>query len=381
MLPGNKLLTGCLFAGVALLALLLFLNRKPSVSLSRFPSALQSFLSSKKQKLSKERHRFSKQRMLSFHRGIALGLYSKNSHFDYGPLLKEIKEHQANRVSLFFSLYQESQSSVSINPNIAVRAQEAMLRRTIRQARRLGLQVMLFPIVLLEKTKGKQWRGNIKPHNHLLWFQNYQRELSRLAALAQQEGVESFCIGSEFSSMERYGEQWTSLIKRIRKIFSGLLVYSANWDHYRNISFWHKLDVIGISGYFKISSTPNPTLKVLLNQWHWIRNRLLIWKRKKHLSQPIMFTELGYPNIQGASMEPWNYTRIVQPSLYEQALCYESFIRTWYSTEGLGGVYFYNWFGYPFHSDTGYSPRGKPAALLIQAWYAHLRQQAVKYGE
>ena len=78
------------------------------------------------------------------------------------------------------------------------------------------------------------------------------------------------------------------------------------------------------------------------------------------------------PNQDGANIHPWDYTGSAEPDPAEQALCYESFIRVWHGRPGFAGVFFYNWFGFDTLEDTGYSPRGKPAAQVIRAWYGRI---------
>ena len=172
--------------------------------------------------------------------------------------------------------------------------------------------------------------------------------------------------------MEKETGRWRRLIAEVRRVYHGRLLYSANWDHYQRVEFWDALDLIGLSGYYELTRTPEPTFEQLAERWSRVRDKILGWRRERGLDRPIVFTEIGYANRDGANMAPWDYSRTGPPDPEEQALCYNAFIQAWHGVPELRGVYFYNWFGYDTIEDTGYSPRGKPAAKLIDVWYRHL---------
>lgn len=304
-----------------------------------------------------------------FMRGVGLGLFSKELEYDYGGLIGEIAEHDANWVSLIFNIYQKDGQATEMAPLIEIEDQERILRATTRRARESGLKVMAFPLVLLSHPISKEWRGNMEPESLDDWFANYTAHIVRLARIFEETGVEMLCVGSEFSSLEQYDDRWRALIARVREVYSGRLIYSANWDHYRHVTFWDDLDAIGLSGYYELTRSKTPTLDELIAPWVAVRERILDWRDSEGLTAPIVFTEIGYANQDGTNIHPWDYTMKNPPDPEEQALCYEAFIRTWHGQPALGGVFFYNWFGFDTLEDTGYSPRGKPAAQTMKMWY------------
>ena len=135
--------------------------------------------------------------------------------------------------------------------------------------------------------------------------------------------------------------------------------------------------MIGLSGYYEIGTTTTPTIEQLTHNWGRVRDWIMDWRREEKLEQLIVFTEIGYANQDGTSMHPWDYTRQASPDPEEQALCYESFIRVWHGQEGFGGVFFYNWFGMDSLTDTGYSPRGKPAAQTMKTCFYVISDQSM----
>lgn len=309
-----------------------------------------------------------------FERGIALGLFSKDIRYDYDDLLGEIREHDANWVSLFFNLFQENGTSTSIAPPTSIPEQERIIVQSAREAHALGLRVMAFPVVLLAEAGPKQWRGNLEPEDVGAWFAEYEAHLIRLARLAEREKIEAFCVGSEFSSLEKYEDRWRAVIAHVREVYSGRLIYSANWDHYAKVDFWDAVDAVGLSGYYELTRDKDATLDQLTDAWAFTRDKILAWHGANAPETPILFTEIGYANIDGTNLYPWDYTMAGDPDPAEQALCYEAFIRAWTGVDALQGVYFYNWFGLDTLEDTGYSPRGKPAAQVLRTWYSGLRQ-------
>ena len=315
-----------------------------------------------------------------FKAGIALGLFSRNVDYDYDELIQEIGEHGAGWVALFYNMYQRNGTSSSMGPLTRIRDQERIIRRSAEQAHRRGLKVLSFPVVLLRRPREDEWRGNLAPRNVDRWFRNYGEHIVRLARLAEELKIEAFCVGSEFSSLELHGNRWRELIAQVRQVYSGEVIYSANWDHYQRMPFWNAVDAIGLSGYFELTRSTDPSLEKLTEEWTRLRKTILAWRGREQGSKPIVFTEIGYSNQDGTNMYPWDYAREAPPDPREQAMCYEAFIRAWHGQPGFGGAFFYNWFGFDSLTDTGYSPRGKPAAQLIKIWYGGLERDSQDPG-
>lgn len=306
-------------------------------------------------------------------KGMALGLFSKDMNYSYLNDLKEMRALGITHILLVVSWYQNNIESNEIIPreydgNDILTLPDPKLKEVISQAHSLGLKTVLFPILRIENRKEKDWRGVIKPKDIRLWWSNYDRFIQHYIDIAVSEKVEFFSIGSELLSREPELDQWKKIIGETRKKYSGKLLYSANWDHYQNIPFWNLLDFIGLTAYHELSKTREPTLKNLKHRWGHIRAELLHWKRK-YPKQKLVFTEIGYPSIDGTSMYPWNYYLKGKVDLNEQALCYRAFIETWKKTRQLGGVYFWVWWGKGGKEDHSYTPRDKPASLYIKRWY------------
>ncbi len=311
----------------------------------------------------------------AYQKGMALGLYAKDPHYSYEEDLKGIKALGVDHVSLIISWYQKNISSTDIYPHWKPigdfdTTPDIKLTEVIRQAHGMGLKVFLFPILRIEERKDKEWRGNITPQNTEEWLQSYTRFTLHYAHIASRYGVELFSVGSELCSVEPELVFWKNLIKKIRTFYPGQLIYSANWDHYKKIGFWEDLDYLGLNGYYELAKNSTPTLQELTLKWWDIENEISAWQEQNRKS--IIFTEIGYPSIDGACSKPWDYTRVSPIDLEEQALCYEAFFLSWGRSQKLAGVYFWNWYGEGGTTDRGYTPRGKPAEKVIAKWFKNL---------
>ena len=185
-------------------------------------------------------------------RGVALGLFAEDVSFSYGPLLAEIVAVGATHVALVVPLYQTDATSHDIGLHTRFSPTLAALAEVVRAAKRDGLQVMVFPIIRLSSPGPGQWRGTLAPRDRDAWFKRYGELMGELGAVAGVTGATRLVVGSELSSLEDDLDHWRPLVERMRAIFSGKLVYSANWDHYRSTGLFDLVDEEGISGYFNL---------------------------------------------------------------------------------------------------------------------------------
>lgn len=307
------------------------------------------------------------------HQGIALGLFSKEANYNYEPDLIKIKSLGITHVLLVVSWYQDSVTSEKIFPTVYdqkdnMTIPDAKLVEVIQQAHSLGLKVFLFPIIRLIERKSGEWRGVLKPNLLVNWFKSYESFILHYASMAEKYGVALLSVGSELGSLEKERDAWQKLIQKIRTTYHGKLIYSANWDHYQQVSFWDQLDYIGLTAYYELTKSNNPTLAELTTAWQKIKNDILFWQ--KNFKQKIIFTEIGYPSMDGTNRYPWNYFANSDIDLAEQALCYEAFIQNWSHIKELAGVYFWVWWGAGGPQDKSYTPYGKPAGGLLKTWYS-----------
>ena len=238
-------------------------------------------------------------------RGVALGLFAEDVSFSYGPLLAEIVAVGATHVALVVPLYQTDATTHDIGLHTRFSPTLAALAEVVRAAKRDGLQVMVFPIIRLSSPGPGQWRGTLAPRDRDAWFKRYGDVLGELGAVAGVTGATRLVVGSELSSLEDDLDHWRPLVERMRAIFSGKLVYSANWDHYRSTGLFDLVDEEGISGYFNLREASAPADDAALEAgWRRARREIEAWRIGR--THPFIFTELGYRSRKGVTAAPWD---------------------------------------------------------------------------
>jgi hypothetical protein len=304
-------------------------------------------------------------------RGVALGLFAEDISFSYLPLLEEIAALGASHVALVVPLYQTDASSTQLRLHTRFSPTLETVADAIRDARRAGLEVTVFPIVRLTHPRSPtEWRGTLAPSDRDAWFASYGQLVGDLASIANLTGATRLVLGSELSSLDGELERWRKLITLIRAVFAGALVYSANWDHYQNAKLFDLVDEMGVVGYFNLREPSGPSdVPALTAHWRTIERE--IEANLAHYAKPFIFTEVGYRSRTGATAEPWNEASGGTADPAEQQRGFEAFRLAWTSPKAsharLDGVYIWNWYGFGGAQTTSYTPRGKPAVGTIKA--------------
>lgn len=307
--------------------------------------------------------------------GIAL-----SPHFElpeqgmtFHSMIDEIGQLGASHISIVVQWAQPNITASALGPDPKETLPDATLRDLIRRARARGLKVCLFPILWVQKRSIGEWRGTLAPIDPEAWWQSYERFVLHYARIAADEGAAIYSVGSELASLEAQEPRWRALIAKVRAIYAGQLIYSANWDHYAEVPYWDALDLVGLTAYYELTKALDADVAELTRAWRKIRDVILDWRDLKRIEAPIVFTELGYPSIDGAATAPWDYTRKTPVDLEEQRRCFEAFRRAWGHRPELAGVFFWNWFGPGGPEDRWYTLKGKPALEVIKAWIARPR--------
>lgn len=299
--------------------------------------------------------------------GIVLGLYSRDPRHSYRSALAEIRATGAKWVSLCVQFYQPRVDSTGVGVPDPRTPPWERLRHTIREAHLEGLLVLVFPILLIQEPGPDDWRGTLIPNDPEAWFASYTELLIRLARLAREERAAMLSVGSEFNSLQTDTQRWRALLSAVRAEFDGALTYSVNWDSLHTVGFLAQLDLIGLTTYFSLSDENDPSVETLVARLEEIRDDLREWQ-SFHGSQ-MYFSEVGYPSLDGANRDPWNYTVEAAVDLAEQRDCYLAFQRVFQHEPALRGLFFYNWYEAGGPACRGYTPRGKPAEAIVRDWF------------
>ncbi len=283
----------------------------------------------------------------------------------------------ANYVSLIIPYYQSNIYSTDIQPGWNTPT-DASLVSGIQYIHSKGMQVML--VVHLE-SYDSQWRATINPGDRATWYANYLNMLKRLATIAQQQGVESFCIGVELIDMASQYQnadnvnQWDNIIGQLRSMYNGKLTYGANWggggwyDEKANIAFWDKLDFIGISAYFNLNTSSDVnSLEGALGTVKNNENKPL----SQSLGKKINFTVMGHKSVSGSQYQPRNYNWSGAIDQNGQANDYTALFDYWNGQSFFGGVHLWEWSTDPNAGGAGdgtYTPQGKTAQNVMTQWF------------
>ena len=251
--------------------------------------------------------------------------------------------------------------------------QDRGLRETTRLAHEAGLKVVLKPHIWMHGS----WRGEIAmetPADWRTWFTQYRRFILHYARLAEEAGIELFCVGTELGRTTGREREWREIIAAVREAYSGSLVYAANWNReFEMVPFWDALDYIGVQAYFPLSRRPSPRLEELKQGWAEPLERLAAVA--KRWDRPILLTEVGYRSTRDAAIRPWEWESAAGTDPDLQARCYQALFETVWTQPWCAGVYFWKWFpdlavvrkGW---EDAQFTPQGKPAQAVLARGFA-----------
>ena len=255
---------------------------------------------------------------------------------------------------------------------------DSIWRTQIATAHAMGFKVFLKPHIWIHSPAVGKWRSDIFPTSEAnwdIWKKEYRDFILLYAKIAQESDVELFCIGTELSrlSVEK-PEFWVTLIKDIRKIYSGKLTYAANWmNEFEKITFWNDLDYIGVQAYFPLTKNKYPSVEQISEGWK--KHLLPLEEIHENYNKKILFTEMGYKSTADSAIKPWewieNYTDHKDLVSYEtQANCYQAFFNEVWNKEWFEGVHIWqlrsDYMGATNRSDLDFTPQGKPAEVVIK---------------
>ena len=202
------------------------------------------------------------------------------------------------------------------------------------------------------------------------WFASYEEFIAHYATVAQTAHVEYFVIGTELAGTSRRSHQWRSVVKTIRKIYSGPITYASNWDEVSNITWWDAVDSIGVDGYYPLTKSDQPTITELKIAWEPIVSEL--GKMSEFWDRPIILTEIGYRSLNGTNQHSFDADNSGTVDLQEQADCYQAVFEAFYGQPWWQGVFWWNWTVSPFQggpNDDGYTANNKPAENILRLNY------------
>lgn len=295
---------------------------------------------------------------------------------DSNNYLSTIKRVSANWVAIVpyaFMNNGDPTISYNVNENWWGDTPEG-INNSCKQAREQNINILLKPHFWMD---GKSWAGELSltDEQWFVWEKNYEAFILKMALFAKENKVNMLCIGTELkSAIGKRPSFWKGLIPKIRNVYSGDLIYAANWDNYLNIPFWNQLDYIGIDSYFPLLNTKTPKTSNLLFAWEKPK-----WQIKKlcdSLNKKVIFTEMGYRSTNYTAWKQWlieSQSDDVAVNMEAQTNAYLALFDCFWAEEWFAGGFLWKW-NHPNaisggKNNSDYTPQNKPVEEIIKSWY------------
>jgi hypothetical protein len=280
--------------------------------------------------------------------------------------LAAAKRLGAKAIAIVPFLWQASPTDPAIGRGKDMSDEE--LRNAIRDARSLGLTVMIKPHVWVPQS----WAGAIAPTSEAdwaTWFAGYRAALTSIAAIAAEERADSLVIGTELAKTTHRAE-WFALIQAVRAAFPGTLLYVAhNADEAERVPFWSLLDLVGVSLYPALGADDDRVGRLTVMRASAQRLDQIAARTDKR----IVVGEIGLRSARGAAAKTWESAE-ERPAAADPWLQAEV-LADWLAVlrrPTVSGVMVWRWFTDPNaggYADTDFTVQGKPAeGVLMCAW-------------
>lgn len=276
----------------------------------------------------------------------------------------------------FGRLWDLHSTDIAMDFELPFRENRAAMLRVISQAHARGLAVLLVPHLWLD---AGGWRGDLDPGSDARWarwFASYTHFVTEWARVARDGHVEMFSVGVEMkSSSHTHGVQWLDVIDAIRRVYTGMLTYSANWDEEPQVTFWDRLDVVGINAFYPLAEHDGAGLDVLRRGALERARQLGEWAAREGRS--VMFTEFGYTARANPAVRPWEWPDSmgdVHVDTHAQADAYRALLEAFVPQPWFAGAFVWRYYANPMdasqESAWGFSPRGREAEDVLRTFNA-----------
>ena len=216
------------------------------------------------------------------------------------------------------------------------------------------------------------WHGDIEMKSAAdwkRWFEGYSSYLLSHAGAAALAGASTFCVGREIDKTVMAREaSWRDLIKQVRGVFKGRLVYSAHHDTFDRLPFWDALDVIGVSAYPQVDTAVSPRMAEARAGWTRFVSRCDALATRDR--RPLAWCEVGYPAVDTAAGEPWR-ENTSEANVMLQSNLLAAALGAARGSKSIRGTCVWLWEGVsePPFKDRSFTIQDKPAAFAMAGVY------------
>jgi hypothetical protein len=315
-------------------------------------------------------------------RGITIGPIESLRHAGKGygspacaKAMNEAREIGATWISLtpFGRVWDLKPTGIDLTFEAPFEENRRNVLAAIAQAHARGLKVFLVPHLWVEKG---DWRALIDPGDDKAWArwaEAYRQFLLTWAVVAEQGGVEMFSVGVELRSFvtTNRASMFFPILQDVRRLYSGLITYSANWDDVEDTLILGELDLIGINAFYPLADKDGAGRDVLMAGGKRVAEG--IERLARQWQKPVVLTEIGYTTRTDPAVRPWEWPdgmKDVKVDEEAQAQAYEAIIAPLLDSRVTAGFFVWRYYADPDdvsqEAEWGFSPRGKLAELILR---------------
>lgn len=314
-----------------------------------------------------------------FCKGYTWGWCAKRGDFQSPEGVYSMERLHSNGldwICITVNAYQETFASTRIFPLFQLTQSDDDVIFAIKKAKSLGMRVCLKPVV---NCLDRAWRAKInfpdeETHYWDDWFRSYTNFMTYYAEMAEKTGCEMLCTGCEMAGMDSQAERCVELIKKVRKIYGGIIMHNINHGDELKFPWLSAVDVIGISGYYRVSTPDDHSSEQMLKVWN--EKKAVMEAAHKLYNRPIMFAEIGVRNEQGCTEYPWDFHNRPEKPIDEdeQARFYETALETFWDVPWFSGFFWWDWRAKlpspeSANKDRDFGIYMKKAESVLKKWY------------
>lgn len=328
------------------------------------------------------------------HRGMTFGFYARNGVFASGWAREQVDrmaELGIQWICVVATVFQETATSTLQYRDFEETPDDGEVRRIIDYIHEKGMNVLLRPMLECQDGHGRTqvWfpgDGSRIPNKSSnaweRWFRSMRARTRHYARIAQETECEMYCLDSELDRTVSQNKHWLDVLETARSNYDGAIsschTHMVNFEREleREDHWFYKLDVLQTSFYRRSTDKPGATVDEMVE---FLKSDLELYRRiAKKFGKPVAFGECGCTSCTGAAMRPSSWSGGDKYAPEEQANHLEAVMRTFWKEPWWGGLYWWKWdeqndrpqFKDDPAGDKGFVIDGKPAADVMQRWYA-----------
>lgn len=250
---------------------------------------------------------------------------------------------------------------------------DALVERTIRDARARGLRVVLKPHLWVRDS----WPGALgsDPAIARELVRSWATVIDHYATMAERTGADALAIGTEMDQLAvNAPDEWRAIIARSRAKFHGIITYCSNWDSYERVAFWSALDVISIQDYAPRAdgAVNEARLAALAERTRAVVGRYAAFARRS--GRPLWLTEVGFRCDDDALAHPWRWPTAEDrcDDCALQARAFDATLSAIAAAPEVRGVFAWKWFtsgGAEDEGRCGFALTDEQTRGVLRRWY------------